>query len=545
MRALLPVLVATACGSSLTPSAGPVRFANRNPVWKVDDRHDVPNPPAERSFKKTSFYVDSYYKLAVRKFNLTRSRRSLGVNSMDEVPDSTWFTNRIGVRVVSSDEIRRGPGPDTPEQHLPWTIQSSKAGGTEPGFICEDARGEKFLLKFDRADDPETETAADAISARLLWAAGYNVPADHVVYFRREHLKLGKDAYAKVGGKKKPIDDKFVDTQLATRGREADGRIRGIASMYIPGKPLGGSTREGVRADDPNDLIDHEMRRDQRGQAAFFAWLSHDDIKEDNTVDAWQEDPANKNHHYVVHYLIDFGWALGADSQATKEPYADYRFGLDPALTFRSIIGLGLWREPWENRQPSTIRGVGMFNERDYDPELWKPANPSHFPILRADRFDKLWASKIMMRFTREQLAAAVDAGRFTHPKAKATLVDALVGRQRKTAHYWFRQTSPLDEFSIAEGHLCFTDLALAHRLETARTQYAIHVFDVDGKPTGVTGALANTAGRACTDALPLAPGPHRYTIYSISNGRGVPGVLLYLAHDAAGKPRIIGLHRK
>ena len=37
-------------------------------------------------------------------------RRAINVNSMDEVPDSSWFTNRIGCQPLSIVEIARGPG---------------------------------------------------------------------------------------------------------------------------------------------------------------------------------------------------------------------------------------------------------------------------------------------------------------------------------------------------------------------------------------------------------------------------------------------------
>src|SRR4051812_23871177 len=34
---------------------------------------------------------------------------SQGVNTLGEVPDSPWFTNRIGSRAMSKDELQRGP----------------------------------------------------------------------------------------------------------------------------------------------------------------------------------------------------------------------------------------------------------------------------------------------------------------------------------------------------------------------------------------------------------------------------------------------------
>src|SRR5687768_179352 len=39
----------------------------------------------------------------------TANIRAENVNTIDEVPDSTWFTNRILARPMSVDEIVRGP----------------------------------------------------------------------------------------------------------------------------------------------------------------------------------------------------------------------------------------------------------------------------------------------------------------------------------------------------------------------------------------------------------------------------------------------------
>jgi hypothetical protein len=83
------------------------------------------------------------------------------------------------------------------QSRRPWTIHSTKVGGASVGFIITDARGERFLLKFDRAGFPEVETAAEVILNKLLWACGYNVAEDHVVYFRPEDLVIAPDAIVK------------------------------------------------------------------------------------------------------------------------------------------------------------------------------------------------------------------------------------------------------------------------------------------------------------------------------------------------------------
>jgi hypothetical protein len=539
MRWLL-ILVFAACAAPTRP-----RFANAPTVAHVDDRQDVAKAPRERPYTRYLLHLDSYYQRSIRGMKLTRHRRALGVNSFDEVPDSTWFTNRTGRRALTVDEIRRGPGPESPENFLPWKIERMKSGGTAPGFVVRDSRGVKFLLKFDNSPDfPELETGADAIVTRLFYAAGYNTPSDHVVNFNRRDLQLASDAYTKVKGKKQPLEDRHVDATLASIPRSADGKIRAIASIYVDGKPLGGSPRLGVRADDPNDLIPHEMRRDVRGQAALIAWLDHGDVKEDNTLDSWQEDPANKKIHYVIHYLIDFGESLGAG--AMTRPAVGTEFGIDFKEILTSILTLGVMPKPWESRSPRTkIRGIGLFDPADYDAATYKPTTPAHLPAIWADRFDNFWSSKLIIRFTREQIAAAVEAGRYTDPRAAPYLVDAIIARQRKTAQHWFRQVTPIDELAIVDNQLCFTDLSVRHQLETGVTKFTATASDAEGRslPDRTT-ATADAAGRACL-SLVLASGKDRYTIIRVDSSRGMPGTQVHVAIDpTTNKPWVIGIHR-
>ncbi len=537
-------LALTACSSS--SKVGPVRFVNAPPVERVDDRRPIPQP-GENKFLKGFYHLDSFYIRGTRGLMLTRDRRALGVNSFDEVPDSTWFTNRVGPRALTNEQITAGPGPTTPEEHFPWTIKSSKEGGTALGFVAEDARGVKFVLKFDYPHVPEAEGAASAVVARLLWASGYNVPADHVVYFKRSDVKVSKKAYTKVGGKKQPIDEAYFDGKLKNIAVGEDGRIRAFVSTFITGEVLGGTHRVGVRKDDPNDLIPHELRRDQRGQAPIFAWLSHTDAKEDNTLDTWQEDPANKAVHYVMHYLIDFGNSLGTQPMVNRRPAIGYRHDVDPLPTLLSIATLGLWRQTWEFVGDPKIRGVGLYSNDLYNPAEWKANTFAQLPLVWADRFDQFWGSKILIRFTPDQLAAALKAGRYSDPRAPKYLLETMIARQRTTARYWFRRVNPIDEFSVVAGaQVCFTDLALRHKLETIGTSFKITAYDAAGKSLGATREITAAAdGRACLPDSPVASGKDNYTILRIHSSRsGLPDTLVHLGSDAAGQARVIGIHR-
>ena len=168
MRSSLLALLAFGCaGSASLPD---VRFANAPVVRAVDDRRDVAAKPARLENPLLLYQFDtSFYRPITRALEVPRHRRALGVNAIDEVPDSTWFTNRVGIREVTPDELRAVPGGvGSPEPHRPWTTHSTKVGGLSVGFIISDARGQRFLLKFDSREFPEAETAAQMITARLL-----------------------------------------------------------------------------------------------------------------------------------------------------------------------------------------------------------------------------------------------------------------------------------------------------------------------------------------------------------------------------------------
>src|SRR5690349_4308624 len=88
--------LAMACAAS--PDLPAPRFANAPAVTRVDDRRDVPTKPAEREFVHDLYHYDgTIQRRFTRALELPRGQRALGVNALDEAPDSTWFTNRIGI----------------------------------------------------------------------------------------------------------------------------------------------------------------------------------------------------------------------------------------------------------------------------------------------------------------------------------------------------------------------------------------------------------------------------------------------------------------
>ena len=223
--ACMLVLALASCHEGTTDH---VRFANRPPVAAVDDRRDVPTPPEKTDPEENQYgFRVSFEDPVDRALEVRRHMRALGVNSIDEVPDSTWFTNRRG---LTPEQVAHGPvAIESPELHTPWKVVSGKFGGASPGFIVVDARGIKYVMKLEDAGFPEALTGAEAVISRLLWASGFNVPADEVVYFTPQQLAFDPA---------RKSDATKVAKMLATSTRTSDGRYRALASRWIDGTLL-------------------------------------------------------------------------------------------------------------------------------------------------------------------------------------------------------------------------------------------------------------------------------------------------------------------
>ncbi|MCH8003417.1 MAG: hypothetical protein IH934_02200, partial [Nanoarchaeota archaeon] len=106
------------------------------------------------------------------------------LNSLDDVPNSSWYTKGHFHNRLSFEELVIGPnttkGPDT--SNLMVITRGKFEGGT-PGFTIKDSRGDVYIMKFDAAGYIEMGSSAEVISTKIYHAAGYNVPQNFVFYF--------------------------------------------------------------------------------------------------------------------------------------------------------------------------------------------------------------------------------------------------------------------------------------------------------------------------------------------------------------------------
>jgi len=548
-HALAAIAAAAVCGGcGGARGVGRLRFENQPPVTLVNDRRPIAPPDFRQQGLVEYYFHEEMSRPLVGALTLSRPRPAADVNSLGEVPDSSWFTNRIGVRDLSPAEVRHGPGRGGgPDRSGPWRVDGVKVGGAAIGFKIHDARGDRYIIKFDERDHPETESSADVLVQRLVWAFGYNVPENEVVEVECDRLVLAKGAtFKNQGGDERPMTQADLDRYVGLV-RPPSGRCRVMSSRLVDGTPVGGFPPEGVRRDDPNDTVAHEDRRALRGQRLLFAWFDHTDVKTQNTLSVY--DPRRRA---LVHYVLDFGKSLGMFARVDGLIYVGYRTSWGLSSSLKSLVSLGLWVPPWERRASApSLRGVGFFDAGTFDPATWTPHH-RWLPFDRADRFDDYWAAAIILKIGPAHVHAAVEAAHYTDPSAAAYVERILLERRQKLLRWALSRVAPFDAFAARGGErlsLCFDDLWVRHRFgREGETHYRAVTHDFDGVRLGRRDVWPRAGSRVCLTDLVPGRSHAGYTIVQLSARRGsdeLPDLYVHLARNRRGDLAVIGIDRR
>jgi hypothetical protein len=420
----------------------------------------------------------------------TTSQRAQNVNTADEVPDSSWFTNRIYARPVSIDEIRKGANTIDGPAPGRWTIIRAKSAGIAPGFTARDEKGEVWFVTLDGRDNPVAPTAAVAVATRLFWALGYNQIESYLSSVRPENLVIGEGVTIRAHGKRRPFTRADLDEVLDRSAKSADGSYRLMAGRAVTGRPLGGFQYHGTRPDDPNDIVPHEHRRELRALQVFGAWTNLVDMKAGNTLDAL----ITENGRGVVkHYLQDVGSTFGTGALAPRDGDEGYEYLYDQPPFLKRLVTLGLFLSPWQTVDYQENPEVGRFEGREFDPMKWKPRVP--VAALRHVRLDDaFWAALRVMAFSDEQIRAAASVGGFTDPAAEKLLADVLIERRTKIGQVYFAAINPLTRFALTDAGLTFDNPAVRAQLAKAPEKgYEVSWFRFDNT-TGQSQSLGSAA---------------------------------------------------
>ncbi|MCH7675601.1 hypothetical protein IH879_11710 [candidate division KSB1 bacterium] len=448
------------------------QYLKRDLITEENDRESIPKPkPRRLSVFEDGIEnifgreIDEYGNLSWHSRKLINNlKQAKNTNSLDEVPNSTWFTNRHAKHPLTIAELRRGPNRgEGPDMSGYITITGAKAEGVSPGFRMKDSKGVDYFVKFDIKGFPQLNTAAEVITTKFVYASGYNTPENYLSVVDPEKMRIGEGVTIKdKWGKDVPMTMDFMNYILSQVQPSPDGTYRIVASKRLEGEPLGPFLYTGRRKDDPNDRVSHVHRRELRGYKAITAWLNNFDTKANNTLDMYVTENGKS---FVKHYIIDFATSLGSGGYGTASRSRGHFGTFDLGHIFKKLFTLGLYVEPWEKKPKLISPSVGYFDSDLFNPGNYAVIVPNP-AFQRMTELDGFWGAKIVMSFTDEQIRAIVETGEFQNQEDVDYIVRTLAERRDKTGRYWYGKVNPLDNFhfrqdSNAHTFIGFDDLSV------------------------------------------------------------------------------------
>jgi hypothetical protein len=527
MLALVPVM-----GNWLV---GADKFYSDDPLQKEPALRDAADVAPRR--------INQWYDLLENSFAERGERNkkgrivpAQGVNTLGEPMDGAWYTHRHYFKPMSTEELVRGAGGNNPPSPQgSWTLVSAKSEGISPGFVMTDGKGDRYFVKFDPMTNPEMATGAEMISVRFFYALGYHVPDYYLIGITRERLALGPDVkFIDSQGRNRKMKMGDLDKLLSKVPKNKDGTYRGIASLQLPGKPVGPFKYFGTRSDDPNDIVPHENRRELRALYVFSAWLNHNDCRSINTLDTLVNESDSR---HVRHYLIDFGSTLGSASVQAKSARVGGEYYLDFKPAPKQIATLGLAVPYWARAKFPGNPAVGGFDSAAFRPDQWLPdyPNPAFLNRLPDDEF---WAAKQVMAFTDEQIRAIVKVAQFSDPAAEKYVADTLIARRDKIGKVLLTRVLPLDRFAVTDGQLTFRDLAQEYSLNE---KGEVHInWSRFNNKTGEKSPIATARGFQ----IPQEPGSS-YLAADIWRGEDTKKSVTVYLKAGDGRTEVVGIERR
>jgi len=483
-------------------------------------------PESQDASKAQEYEIGSLFEMTHNLFFTSQYKptnlRAKNINTIDEVPDSNWFTNRIGTAAISTDQIARGPNVGAPPDPSKWVLVREKTAGAHPGFTAKDAKGDTWFLEFDPPYFPEGATGAVAVATKIFWALGYNQVESFISTFDPKKAEIDPKATVKrPSGKRTRFTRDDMNVVLENVAKNADGSYRVIAGRLLPGKILGGFLYAGTRPDDPNDVVPHEHRRELRALRVFGAWTNLTDLKAANTLDTLE---TVNGRSVVKHYLQDVGSTFGMcnDLYEWDLSYEHFYEG-EPSL--KRLFSFGFALSPWQTIKYVEYPSIGKFEGDRFDPREWRPQTPTTaYMELRDD--DAFWAARRVAAFSDELIRAAVHEGHYSDPNAEKYLGDVLIKRRNKIASIYLTAVNPVVSPGLdANGRLTFENAAVAAGVASGPATYRASWLRFDNA-TGETQPIAET--RSSTTSIDAPTG--------LPTGAGT-FVAVDIAVDSAGHP--------
>lgn len=571
MRARTLGVVLAFSGAAFGCGGGSRRFPLRDPLWADTDKNPVTVKCEKRPSKEDANHVscapdvyisplawdaadNSLFRPLAKVWAVDPPREARNVNSLDEVADSSWFTNRLGKKPPIEELVRGAcrvedmldPTGATPGEYV---IDQGKPNGASPGFRVKVGGKKKYMFKTDFEKEPERPSAAAVIGTVVYHAAGFNTSCEQVLYADTSVFTLTPGLTVTANdGVTRPFDQAALEKLLSKAVKDNNGKVRFQASAWLQGYLLGPFKYERTRSDDPNDIIPHEDRRDLRGGRLVAAWLHHFDAREQNSMDSWFANDKKKpdsSPGYVKHYYLDTSDCLGSqwDWDRVSREMGD-AYLLDWGNIGADFVTFGIIERPWERKTKKPgFEMFGYYHWEEFDPDGWVNEYPNP-AFSRATEHDNAWMARILSRFDKADLKAIAALGKWTNPEHTDYLAEVLDRRLQLIVQRYLLNLSPIADLRIVgESTLCGVDLARrrsGYAKPDGEFRYeAVHLGGA-GQSMPVT---VKPDGEICMP-LPRAGGDG-YMVIRIKNHASKGDLLAHLYDLGPGKGyKVVGIER-
>ena len=506
------ILVLVIAASAMTLGAQSRRFYPDDPIWREPMTQDVKN--AVRYEPDLAY--QTIENLFWRPGDKVLGQRAKNVNTVDEVPDGPYFVNRAGRTPLTPAIVARAANTSDGPAAGKWTIVSAKSDGVTPGFTIRDSADQLWFVKFDPPGWRGMATGSEVVAAKLFWAAGYHTAEYHLGHLLPANLVIGKETRITPPGEMpRPMHDGDITWLLSRADRDSDGSYRVILSKATPGRPVGRIKFHGTRADDPNDVIPHEHRRELRGYFVFAAWLNHVDAKGINSLSSLITE---NGRSFIRNYLLDFGSALGSAAVGPREGWEGYEALVEePGTIGKRVLSFGFNIPVWRTQEYYESPAIGRLprDHSEWKPDEWWPhITNAAFRHMRPD--DTFWAATKLAAISDDMIRAAVAEGQFGNPADEQFLTKAIAERRLRILQTFLPKVNPIvDPVLDRDGRLSFRNAAVDAAVADRAPGYRALWYTFDNQ-TDTAKLIATTEETQGSMVMPTMP-PSEYIKVDIS----------------------------